>query len=350
MKPPDTTNLRTTLVVVLAVLLAGGLLFAAPALAAHDGPNINPDSVADEWDGDDTDTVSDFAAETNENSTVTYETVGDEIGEDDIEDIRLNVSYDGVDHVEYDLTDAEVTNEDTVDEGAHVEFTVEHDDLETLPGDADGETDANVTIWELDDDDDTVEGSVVEFEVTFEFAETHAVIFIDEADDVQDEERFFLLSDIFTAEFDEDIGVYNESTEVDIFIEDEDLQDAIDLATTPTDDGDRVGLLMATTVDGDIVYVFDGEPGEDIEGDDIETTGDAYIVIDSDDEATLHPSDTADEDELSVEFLANERPSYGDLRDLGYGILQAIGGAQGLSVPFFGSLLAVLTARTARRE
>lgn len=339
-------NLRTTLLVALTVLLAGGMLFAAPALAAHDGPNINPDSVADEWDGDDTDTVSDFAAETNENSTVTYETVGDEIAEDDIEDIKLNVSYDGVDHVEYDLDDAEVTNENTVDEGAHVEFTVEHDDLETLPGDADGETDANVTIWELDADDDTVEGSVVEFEVTFEFAETHAVIYITDADDVEDEDRF-LRSDIFTAEFDEDVGVYNETTEVSIFVEDEDIEDAVDLATTPTDDGDRVGLMMATTIDGDIVYVFDGEPGEDIAGDDIEDTGEPYIVIESDDEYTLYPSDNADEDELSVGFLANDRPSFGDLRDLGYGVLQAIGGAWGLSVPVIGSLIA---AGIARRE
>lgn len=332
--------MRTKLIALLMVCIMGfGLVAAAPVLATHDGPNINPTADADEWDGDDTDEVDNFAASDDESSNVTYETEDDEISEDDLEDVVLNVTYDGVEHVEYDLDDADVSNEDTADEGAHVEFEVEHSDLETLPGEATENTTANVTIAEHDDDGDVIDSSVMEFEVDFTFANERTVMFIDDDDhgalDVDEVEPSFLATWVpFVGDTDpvddmtieDELTIAGDETNVTVFLDDGDVDDSFsDAAEDFAGSGDAV-LGMTVLVDGDLVPVFNDEVDGDIADED-----DTHAIYDGN-EVEIHLSDDfEDEESVDVEIASQnpldhdvDRDEVGELySDLGFMTLRS---------------------------
>lgn len=288
--------------------------------------------------GDDDDVVADWNASDEYTIDYTLDADDTDFDTDGTEEVYFNVSdEDGVEHFSYS---AEVDGTD-----ADYEFELDQDELETVPGDADSDVTVEMMAWGEDDDGDITTGPD-EFDVTLEFQDEYAVIYVEEADDVEDEERF-LRADIFQAESSADVGIAGDNTTVNVYTEDDDLADAVDLATEPTSDGDRVGLMMGSTLDGSLVYVFDGSAGETITGDDVENEDVSYVVIEDDDHYVIELGDDYDgEDEVDVDVLANDRPAFGDLRDdLDFGVLQAIGGAFGLSIPFLAAALGVAISR-----
>lgn len=335
-----------------AVAVAMSLLALAPAAVTAE------EEDAQELLGDGTDEVLEFAADEDELLEYTLDADGEDFDADGTTTLHLNVSYDGVDHYEVEVS------EDF--DGADTDYTFEltHADLETIPGGAEETTVVEVSAWGENDDGDVTTGETEEeelipesFEVDLVFDRTHAAIYVHDADEdafASFEEDEGLSSvwilDNTHATIDDSVEVTNE-TDVQVHVADSDIQDQIDFSTENTDDGDRVGLMMASTVDGDLVYVFDGEPGETILGDDVEDEGDAHMVVYDDDHVTIYSGDDfEDDDEVSVGIVANDRPSVSDLRDdLEYGILQALGGAWGISMPFVGAVLAGGLVATRRR-
>lgn len=352
----NTRHITALALVALMVMsvFAAGIGAAASTTADSDLDDSETDDVTDN-------VVADFNASDDETTTVEVETEqefdADDLDDadvtiDDWETFELEIEYENVTHADTvvvdDADDAISLAEDEGDSPAEATFEIDHDELERLPGSSDEGTVTDVTITEAfedadhedADEDDMVEVET-EFLTEFEFASDHAVMFITETDDVEDEERF-LRSDIFTAEASDDVTIGDDDTTVDVYTDDDDLADGVDLATEATDDGDRVGAMMASTLDGSLTYVYDGSPGETITGDDVEDEGNAHIVVHDDDHYEIVPGDDFDaDDEIDADLVANDRPDMGDLRDdLDYGVLAALAGAWGLSIPFIGGVLA----------
>lgn len=321
----------------LAVFLA--LIMATSMVGMVFVGGVAAEETTETLAGDGTDEILEFEADADRAIEHTLEADGADFGEDTTETVYLNVSYDDYDHFEYDAA---------VDD-ADADYTAAFDasDLETIPGDAGDTVTVEVTTWG-EDADGTETTAADTFEVDLVFDDEYGVIFIQEADDVEDEERW-IRSDILTADYGDDTTLAADNGTVHVHSVDDDLNDAVDLATESTDDGDRVGPMMATTLDGSLTYVYDAEPGETITGDDVEDEGNAYIVVHDDDYYEVVPADDFDaDDEIDVDLVANDRPSMGDLQDdLEYGMLAAFAGAWGLSIPLLsGLLVAGVSART----
>lgn len=278
----------TVLVVVAMLALA---MLAAPAVAT-----INPDSVADEWDGDDTDVVTDFNASADAHSNVTYETTTEEVSEDDLEDVVLNISKDGHEYLELTLDDAaDISNEDVASEGVHVTFQIDHDDLWQLPGEAEEDTAANVTVVEIDADDEVITDSTEEFEVTFEFDETRTVL--DARTDAFDnndvgaaidseDTTVGLLSivgfgdDVTQFTLDQQESIAGSNTTVIVPLQGDMASEYSDAA----DDGDAGDWIggVAVAADGMPAFLYADEAGEHVDDD-----ADTYVVYDTSNDA-LH--------------------------------------------------------------
>jgi hypothetical protein len=148
-----------------------------------------------------------------------------------------------------------------------------------------------------------------------------------------------------------------------IFVSVSDSELADEFAASVSDDteaGDRLGLLMASSVDDELVYVFYQEPGETIDGEAVDPAEDKYIVYDDSGdvdmlEVNLPSGEYADGDTVSMTLVGNDRPGASDLRnDLSYGFLQSFGLSWGLSFPLsmtggFGSLAASFVVISRRR-
>lgn len=242
--------------------------------------------------GDGTDSVPGFAAEDGENRTVTYETTLSTDTKDDFEELSLEVSHDNTTYATYSMADAEVisggSDGTTVLE---VEYTIEHSDLEQLPGDAGEITTADVTITETEAGTDTDE--TTEFSVDYEFDDTHAVRTVHDSNstnsiaslsDADDGGMFsfgFMSSSLdTTSEIEDTVGVNGTQTDVHVYSEDSDLTSNLDDSVEDADAGDRVGLLMTSTLDDQIIRVYNEEPGAKFPGSDenVTETEDTYAV------------------------------------------------------------------------
>ncbi|APX98545.1 hypothetical protein BB347_17725 (plasmid) [Natronorubrum daqingense] len=317
---------------VFAMITAGSLAMAGGAAA-----EVTDDGDF-EFDGDDL--AEDFEAG-DDNETVVYETDADSDSVEDFDDITLEIDYENTTLVEYDHTDADVDGDDDEETPLELEFTVEHEDLETLPGDAGEETEVDATVTEAEIGEDEVTD---EDTLTYEFADSHAAMTIFDADDdddivsleEDDDDGMFSFSMPFTAsdldntaDIDDDIGVNGTETDVHVHSDDSDVTDTFDDSVEDKDEGDRVPHLMTTTVDDRSIVVFNEEPGEFIGGDEADEDEDTYAVYNGDGHLEINLGEDRfdeDDDEVSVNSVSGVEVTNDLLtNDLDYGSFEAWG-------------------------
>jgi len=308
-----------------AVLIVG-LLSGAAGLAAA-GVTTTGDLA-----GDGTDTITDYNASSAENHTVTYETENTSGTLDDYDELSLEISHDNHTYVTYTQSDATVVSGDGDDTTVlEVEFTIEHEDLEKLPGDANEITTTDYTITEVEAGSDTE--TTTEFAVDYEFANTHAVRTAHSDDDAiatlnQDEGWFGFTSDS-SVELQDDVGIDGANTTIHTYAEG-DLTDEFEAAVDDnTEAGDRLGLLMQSSLDDEIVYVFYEEPGETVEGNEVDPAEDTYAVYHGNGHMEWNLADDrvdSDDNRVSLSAVGNDKFDRGALQqDLGYSWSQAWG-------------------------
>lgn len=328
----STRNRVATLFMVALVALAGIGAFAFGASAAV--------TTTGDLAGDGTDTITNFNASDTENHTVTYETSATSDTKDDFDELSLTIEHENNTYAEYTKADATVINGSSDSTTVlEVEYTIEHSDLEKLPGDATEITTANYTITELEAGTDTEVTD--EFAVDYEFAGDHAVRTIHSSDDEivtdfesSDDDGGFLSLSTFNplssssdvATIEDDVGINGSETDVKVYSESDDVTGVFDDQLESADDGDRVAYLMNSKADGNIVYVFANEPGEKIGGDNV-TEDDTYIVAHEGGEYEVNLGDEYEgENTASLSLTAGEKVDKGALQDdLEYTWRQAYG-------------------------
>lgn len=140
------------------------------------------------------------------------------------------------------------------------------------------------------------------------------------------------------ATVDESRDMADNTSTVYVSMADSNITDEFDAAVgDDTEAGDALPLLMASSVDGELVYVYADEPGETLAGDEA-AADDLYAVYHSDDgmmEINIPEDRYEDGDRADLALAGNDRPDAGDLRaDLDFGVLNSISFAWGLSIPF----------------
>ena len=319
------TRLKSGFTVLIAALLVGSLMGAFAGAAA-----ATPVSTTGDLAGDGTDVITEFNASDDRNHTVTYETENTSGTLDDYDELSLDVSHDNHTYLALDQTDATVISgggdSTTVLE---VEFQVNHSELEKLPGDAGANTTTNYTITELEAD--ASNDTTTEFAVDYEFDNTHAVRHVHDEESqsigsYSEEDGWFGLSSDSHATIEDDVGIDGDNTTVMVYSDDSDVTGEFDSALEDADDGERVGMLMTSTLNDEVVYVFANEPGEKINGDNV-TANDTYIVAN---EGGVYEVNLGDEyqgeDTVSMSLVGNEKFDRNALQeDLDYSWSQAWG-------------------------
>ncbi|USZ73796.1 hypothetical protein [Natronosalvus halobius] len=323
-----------TLLLVLSVITGGMVAFAGFAAA-------ETTTLA----GDDTDLVTGFEA--NESDHLEYDITADgtDFDTDGTDTAHLNVTYDGTEYAAL---------EDAIDNGTATSQTLNlsHDELEKLPGDALQNTTITVNVW--GEDADGNETTAMEtFTVDLEFANTHAVRHIDSSDSTlltefeqaEEDDGWFSLSSLALwnndledqAEIEDEIGIDGQNTDVKVYA-DGDVADVLDASLENAEDGDRVGLLMLSSLDDEPVYVFKGEAGEKITGDEVDEN-DSYIVAHEGGEMDVNLGDDHEgEETVDVSLISGQDVDASTLQDLGYSMLQSYGISMH-NVPYLGGFL-----------
>jgi len=317
----------------LAVLLAALVAISMVAMAVAPGAALADEHTTEI--GGETDTVEYFNASEDEYILVTLEADGADFGEDETDTVYANITYDDVELFDYS---ADVDADET-----EYEFNVSHDELELLPGDAEETTEIELNAWgedaDADDDDDVESTEMVTLEVDIEFDETHAVVTaFEDDDDVAEFEAaedgmfglsFGPLGSDATADVGDDVGIAGYNTTIHTYADDGDMIDVFDDSVEDMESGDRVGLLMTSTLDNQIVYVFADEAGEDIFGDDVDEDEDTFAVYHGDGHMEYNlGEDRFDEDdeEVDVNSASGVDVDASDLRDdLEYSLTQSFG-------------------------
>ncbi|MFC6720898.1 hypothetical protein ACFQGT_00430 [Natrialbaceae archaeon GCM10025810] len=297
-----------TLFVVLAVVTAGfGMAFSGGVAAdvTSDG-DIEADSTQSEYEASDN------------NRTITYETDNDSDTLDDFDTEGTTLTLeteDGEELSDYDLDDAEIDSGDSDDTTPLVlEWTVNDEDVEELPGDAGEASTVDYEIDELQDGDDeplTDDGSY-----EYEFTNEHAAALVTD-DTVESEEvdastlNSFSMGylgqeegDLFTAE--ETVGIDGDNTTVTV----NDRSDGADEISDIVDDEEyEDGDLMTEVAvgDGDApLPAFYGEAGDEVDEDE-----DTYAVYLGDGEWEINPGSDDYDGEDEIDFTI-ESQSYAD--------------------------------------
>ena len=271
--------------------------------------------------GDGTDHVTDFNASDSDHLEYTLNADGTDFSADGTSTVSLNITHDG--H-EYTVTSSDVDGSST-----SYTFNVSHAELKKLPGDAGQNTTVNVTAWG-ENVDGNVTTSADEFQTDIQFADTHAVRHVRDADsqaiaDYEEDEGWFDFTTDSHATIEDTIGVNGTNTEAQVYVDDSNVSDEFDASIEDADAGDRLALMMSSTESGELIYVFNEEPGETIEGDDVTSTDHTYVVVHNNSHATIHSGDDT-ANELDVKLVANDAPGMSALQeDLDYGPLQALG-------------------------
>lgn len=292
---------------VLMVMSVFGMAVAGTA-AAEEETTIEETIVLE---GDDTDAVDHFNASEDRTLEYTFEADGADFDEDGTEDVYVNVTYDGVEHADYDAA---------VD-GADSEYTVEldTDDLESVPGDAGADVDVEVNVWGEDLDGEITTGETVDeelepetFDVTLEFQDGYAVMYVD--DDTTESEELeagFLSLDTFT------FGALGDDDEQYLYTHEETVtvnKDTTVTAHDASDGADEFADLADERDDGDVIYsasaavdgtpvlAFQGEADEDL----VDVDADTYAVHEGDGVWTFNAGDDyEDGDEIDI-FLESQ--------------------------------------------
>lgn len=331
-----TQQLGSILLIFALVTTAFGAAFAGGAVAT---------TAESDYQLDGTDEVTGFAAAEDANDTVIYETELSSDSVADFEDLTLEIAYENNTLVEYDADDAEITGDDDDTTPLTLEWTVEHADLEKLPGDAGEVTIADATITELEDAE---EATAVETanEIEYEFDDSHAVrtaftpdddiVSAFDAPDEDEDDGFFSSFSVSSlnplsssadsmATLEDDIGINGSETDVKVYA-DGDVADAFDDQLEGADEGDRVGMLMTSSLDDGVVYVFAEEPGETITGDEVDED-DTYMVLNEGGEVDVNLGENYEgEETASLSLTAGEQFDRSALQDdLGYSMFQAYG-------------------------
>ncbi|EMA45241.1 hypothetical protein [Halobiforma nitratireducens] len=289
------------MVFVLAISMVGAGLTGSVAATDH----------TTTLEGDGEDAVVDFDAADDEYLLHTIEADGADFGEDGTETVYFNVSYDDTEHETYSAV--------VDDEDADYEVNISESDLESVPGDADDTTTVEVTTWGEDADDETTTDADT-FAVDLEFAADHATAYVDDPEDHDEiEPGFFSLATLnvfddadetVVQSYEETVGIADNETEVTVYDDTADGDDAWDEVVADDLESGDVMLSAAATVDGEPVAMFYDEADDDL----VDETEDTYIVYDGDDAFTVNLGDEFDEDSEEIDvFIDSQNALEADL-------------------------------------
>ena len=317
-------------------VFAGAFAGVAAAEDAQD-PVITTDSELDEGDLIPAEDFDPTESPTDEGD---YEEVIEV--EADNEELELTVEHADreTEHAVLDYTDDvfEVEAEATDTDPGTYTFTLAHEELEDVPMEIEETVTLDVTVTDLASEADETPESTIEVEV--ENDDERSVVYVDDPTDddfasYEEDESFFGLFESQDAELDTERDISGMDTDVEVYSGDGDFSDAFFEAADAADDGDRLGVMMGSSLDGDITYVFANEAGETITGDDVDED-DTYVVVnDADERIDVNTGEEFEEEESIDMTLTNDRPGASDLREtLDYDYLESLGGSWGIALPF----------------
>jgi len=323
----------------ISVLLVAALVTTA-TLGAVSGGALAATTSTGDLAADGTDTITDYTASENRSHTVTYNTSANSKTTDDFEELSLTITHD--DHT---ITDYQISDVAVIDGGndgttpLELEFTVNHSDMKTLPGDA-GETvptEYEITERELGVDEGN--GTTESFGVDYQFASTHATRTVYRTNETL--VTNYESGDTFTARMaailpggttgstatiTDEVGVNGSATDIHVYSESQAITNTFDRTLEDADDGERVATLMTSSVDDQTVYVFAREPGETISGEQV-TENDTYIVAHEGGAYDINLGNEIDgRSSVAVSLTSGKEVSASALQaDLGYTLLEAWG-------------------------
>ena len=259
------------------------LLVGIMALSVFAGGAVMAASTTVDSDLDDTETteeeiteniVTNFNADEEQSTLIQVETTTTTDTEEDFEELSINISYDGVEHFAMDLSDIDDADFDAGTDDtdpATVDFHVDHDELETLPGEPGESTIVDVYVTEVEDAEDGVD-ETSEFVADFEFGDERAVVYMAEDtstfdDDLDSEEPAESIIPFMGADEDDpdkfalgtDLNVA-EDTNVEIYTAD--AEDGYEDAVGPFDTDEAPVLGQTVVMDDEIVPVYYGEAAD----------------------------------------------------------------------------------------
>lgn len=289
--------------------------------------------------GDGTDEVTNFNASASDHLEYDLASDDTDFDTDGTTVARLNITYDGEEYVSVS---------ESIDDGTAASYTinVSQDELEKLPGDATESTAVNVTAWGEDSEgNETTTADSFSADVTFnEFRSVRTVhttndSIVNNFEAADDDGGLFASLSSFnvfsstldsSAELEDTVGVAGTTTDIQVYSEDSDLTDAFDAAAEDANSGDRLGYLMTSTLDGQILRVYNEEPGAKYPGgDNVTETDDTYAVYDGNGQLTVNLGEDrydADTTEVDMTIVSGEDVGSSALQeDLDYSIFQAWG-------------------------
>jgi len=288
------------------------------SVAAAESPVITEDS-----DIDDEVVLEDFNASADMTSTLEFET------DTDVETDSLAVQVEAQNATHYDVDDDyanyELVEEDAEGMDIHA-FDIDHDDLETVPIDANDSTDIDITINHTYTDEEETVSDETELTVTLEATGERTALFIDaEAIDDDDlgpevevdeyESPWYSMGDDDegddTYHIEDDVSVYDANTTVEVFFDDGDLADAF---ATDADSGAFLADRTFVTEGEDVHRAYADTTGDGTDADD-----DGYMLVHSS-SLELALDEEFDDDEFEM-HVGNHEP--GDLDDIGFWDLRA---------------------------
>ena len=337
---------RMTAILLIAIM-AMSVLAIAPA-AALDDTTITYDTSADsEGDlvGDDTDVIETFNASSDDYTLLAVEI--DTSTTADLSEVSLNVT---LEDEETTTSHYEATNDSPTSTAAWlstdhegVTINISHDDLDTIPIQANGSETVDFGLeFEAGDDDEVVTD---EFEVVLEATTDYSVMYLgeetEEYDDVVDHDErdpgFFSLADDipdhFTIEDDRDVYP-DDGTEIVIHLDGDMAADYNDVAADADTDELLIGFAGYDEAEDLIIPVF----ADSADTDWVDEDDDTYAVFDSSaDTLTIHVGEDYDDDELELVAVNTHLGSldmvgFSDIRDAGFGVLDTVRLTFGMSM------------------
>ncbi|PCR88687.1 DUF2808 domain-containing protein [Natrinema ejinorense] len=247
-----------------------------------------------------------------------------------------------------DVTAVSAADSGTSTPGTY-QLEVNHSELRTLEMGVNEMTDLQVAVENLD-----AGAPANDFNATLENTDEVSQLHI-AADDTRAEIEDNSISvfnrtlwDRTDAEIDDTRDVTGNTSTIYVSAENETFSDEVDAAIPDSAEaGDRLGLMMSSSVDEGLVYVFYDEPGDDVTGSEVDPVDDTYIVLNDNEPHMINLADgtTQDGGTLDVSLVANDAPSPGDLRDdLDYGWVDSFAVFQ-YSIPFVGAGLILIGSR-----
>lgn len=362
------THNRSKAVMLVLIMFASAFALAPMVTADHSASASDHMSTTNgDWAGDGTDIVTDFEAASGSNATVEFESSGGDNGTDvsgNYSDAVLNITHDGVEHLELTTADDEVnitsdgsttSGDGTGDDPVTVEFVVEDDALEQLPGQPGENTTVTVTIELVDANGDVVEIDTgnperAEFEVDYEFADRNVMYLAGNTTDFESvghTERDPAVWQLFADELPDHYVIEDTRTlsatatdgnnslsadaavnETVIYLAHSDMADDYEEVADGAESGEFLtGFAGYDAGEEGIIPVFYNEADTDF----VDEGEDTYAVYDDTaDTLTIHTSDDADE----IEFVAANHPVM-DLDQVGFGdMTDAFGTIQGAILAF----------------